>query len=58
MLDKVASKTVHKEDVIDRRKRSKTLNEVKPVENASKNLVSFLWVSPMQKEVPPSRAYE
>ena len=39
--------------VIDRRKRSKALNEVKPVENVSKNLVSFLGISPMQKEVPP-----
>ena len=40
--------------VIDRRKRSKTLSEVKPVKNISKNLQSFLEVSPMQKEVPPS----
>ena len=37
--------------VIDRGKRSKTLSEVKPVENISKNLQSFL--SPVQKEAPP-----
>ena len=40
--------------VIDRGKRSKTLSEVKPVENISKNLQSFLEISPMQKEVRPS----
>ena len=34
MLDEIESKTVHKaEKVIDRGKRSKTLSEVKPVEN-------------------------
>ena len=37
--------------VINRRKRSKTLSEVKPVENISKNPQSFLEISPMQKEV-------
>ena len=37
--------------VIDRGKRSKTLSEVKPVENINKNLQSFLEISPMQKEV-------
>ena len=37
--------------VIDREKRSKTLSEVKPVENISKNLQSFLDISSMQKEV-------
>ena len=37
--------------VIDRGKRSKTLSKVKPVENISKNLQSFLKISPMQKEV-------
>ena len=36
--------------VIDRGKRSKTLSEVKQVENISKNLQSFLEISPMQKE--------
>ena len=37
--------------VIDRGKRSKTLSEVKPVENISKNLESFVEISPVQKEV-------
>ena len=37
--------------VIDSGKRSKTLSEVKPVENINKNLQSFLEISPMQKEV-------
>ena len=40
--------------VIDRGKRSKALSEVKPVENISKNLQSFLEISPMQKEAVPS----
>ena len=40
--------------VIDRGKRSKTLSEVKQVENTSKNLQSFLEISPEQKEDPPS----
>ena len=52
MLDEIESKTVHKaEKVIDRGKRSKTLSEVKPVENIIKNLQSFLEISPVQKEV-------
>ena len=52
MLDEIESKTVHKaEKVIDRGKRSKTLSEVKPVENISKNLQSFLEINPVQKEV-------
>ena len=38
--------------VINRGKRSKTLSEVKPVEN--KNLQSFLEISPIEKEVLPS----
>ena len=47
----------------DRGKRSKTLSELKPVENISKNLQSFLEISPVQKEVGPSyilqdQAYE
>ena len=37
--------------VIGRGKRIKTLSEVKPVENISKNLQSFLEKSSMQKEV-------
>ena len=40
--------------VIDRGKRSKTLSEVKQVKNISKNLQSFLEISPMQKEDLPS----
>ena len=36
---------------IDRGKRGETLSEVKPVENISKNLQSFLEI---QKEVLPS----
>ena len=35
--------------VIDIGKRSKTLSEVKPVETLSKNLQSFLEISPVQK---------
>ena len=38
-------------EVIDRGKRIKTVNEVKPVKNISKNLQSFLEISPVQKEV-------
>ena len=34
---------------IDKRKKSKTSSEVKPVENVSKNLQSFLEIIPMQK---------
>ena len=37
--------------MIHRGKRSETLSEVKPVENISKNLMSFLEISPVQKEV-------
>ena len=40
--------------MIDRGKRSKTLSEVKQVENISKNLQSFLEISSVQKEVLPS----
>ena len=40
--------------MIDGGKRSKTLSEVKPVENISKNPQSFLEISPVQKEVVPS----
>ena len=36
---------------MDRGKRSKTLSEVKPIENISKNLQSFLEINPVQKEV-------
>ena len=37
--------------VIDKAKTSKTLSEVKPVENMSKNLQSFVEISCVQKEV-------
>ena len=50
MLDEIESKTMHKVEV-DRGKRSKILSEVKPVENISKSLRSFLEIRPMQKEV-------
>ena len=40
--------------VIDREKRSKTLSEVKQVENIIKNLQSFLEISPVQKDDLPS----
>ena len=40
--------------VINRGKRSKTLSEVKPDENISKNLQSFLEIISVQKEVFPS----
>ena len=39
--------------VINRGKRSKT-QSIKSVKNISKNLQSFLEISPMQKEVLPS----
>ena len=39
MLDKIESKTVHKDKEGDQyRKKSKTLSEVKPFKNISKNL--------------------
>ena len=48
------SKSVHKdEEEEDRGKRSKTLIEVKTVDNMSKN-PRFLEISSMQKEVLPS----
>ena len=42
--------------VINRGKRNKTLSEVEPVENISKNPQSFLEVSPLPMEVLPSHA--
>ena len=54
MLNEIESKAVHKDKVIDKGKKSKTLSEVKPVENISKNLQSFLEISPVPKEVLPS----
>ena len=40
--------------VIDRGKRSKTLSEVKPVENINKNQLNFLEIKPMQPILHPS----
>ena len=40
--------------VIDRGKRIRTLSVVKPVENISKHLQSFMEIGLMQKEVLPS----
>ena len=52
MLDEIESKRYTKrKKVIDRGKRSKTLSEVKPVENIRQNLQSFLETSRVQKEV-------
>ena len=51
ILDEIESKTVDNGKEGDRGKRSKTLSEVKPVKNISKNLQSFLEISPVQKEV-------
>ena len=42
---------IEKKKVIDRGKRNKTLSEVKPVKNISKNPQSFLEISLMQKKV-------
>ena len=50
MLDEIESKPCTKtKKVINRGKRRKTLSEVKPVENVSKNLleISFLEKSPV-----------
>ena len=46
MLDEIASKTMHEDE-----KRSKTLSEVKAVENISKNAQSFLEIRPGLQEV-------
>ena len=54
ILDEIESKTIETQKVIHRGKRNKTLSEVKPVENISRNLQSFLEISPMQTEVLPS----
>ena len=54
-LDEIESKTKHEDEVDNlREKRSKTLSEVKPVKNISKNLQSSLELSPVKKEVCPS----
>ena len=62
MLGEIESKTLHKDKFlktkINRGKRSKTLSEVKPVENRSKNLQSFLEISSVKKEILLSRKLE
>ena len=50
MLDETESKTL-RNDEGDQWRKSKTLREVKPVENKSKNPQSFLETSPVQKQV-------
>ena len=50
MLDETESKIVHKDEG-DWKRKKKMLSEVKPVENISTNLQSFLEISPMEKEV-------
>ena len=46
MLDEIESKNwITTKKVVHRGKRTKTLNEVKPVKNISKNLKSFLEIS-------------
>ena len=55
MLDKIESKTVHNDEEGDQeRKKNKTLSELTQVKNKSKNLLSFLEISPLKKEVLPS----
>ena len=55
MLDEVESKpSIKTKKVIYKGKRSKTPSKLKPVENISKNLQSFLEISWLQKEVLPS----
>ena len=52
MLDEIESETmIMPKKVFNRGKKSKILGEVKPVENISNNLQSFLQVSPAQKEL-------
>ena len=52
MLDEIESKLcIKKKKMIDKGKTNKTMSEVKPVENVSKNPQSFLEVSFMRKEV-------
>ena len=50
---RIKNSAVKTKKVIDRGKRSITLSEVKPVENITKNLKSFLEINPVQKKVHP-----
>ena len=42
---------MNKNNMIDRGKINKKLNEVKPTENTKKNSENFLKISPIQKKV-------
>ena len=44
--------------MINRGKRSKTLNKVKPVVNKSQNMKIFLEIIPVQKEILPSHTLQ
>ena len=54
MLDEIASKLCIKAKVIDKGKKSMTLNEVKSLENLNRNPQSLLEINPVQQEVLPS----
>ena len=55
MLDEMEFKICIKVNkVIDTGKINKSLSELKPFENVSQNLQSFLEISPVQQEVLPS----
>ena len=43
---------------MDREKRRKTLNEIKPVQNMIKNRQSSLEINPVGKEISPSHKLE
>ena len=65
MLDETKSKIIHRKikKVIDRRKRSKILSEVKPVKNICKSPQRLLEVIPVKKGVllshkPQDHVYE
>ena len=52
MLNEIESNPcIQNKKVINRGKRSKTLSDVKPFKNVSKNLQSFLEINLVQKEV-------
>ena len=53
MLNEIKSKIVHKDKEGNRYRKKKTMSEVKPAKNMSKNLQSFLETSSMQKEILP-----
>ena len=54
MLNEKASKTVYKTEFADRkRKKSKTLNEIRLMENRNKTPENFQGASHVQKGVPP-----